>query len=278
MSNVISDATLASVPHRRSRKAVVVLKFGGTTAGATKQQGRIRLARRTIADLIAQDRFVVPVFSAYRRGRSGSDERLSVTDMLQSYKSHIAGQDSLASGVESFGRKILDAHTNLIRDLELDDENELIREIQGDVDAIKNTVALSCSTFENVPSLNDVIITAGERLAVKIISAYLNRKHREGDFPLPTAPVTALELGIYTDNAFGSATIDWAHAVDHCREVILGQYLERDIVPIVTGFDGIYDPHHEFKEIMQTRHDEQLEELYAGVYRTSLVSVGKRLL
>ena len=131
-------------------------------------------------------------------------------------------------------------------------------------------MAITCSAYEDVPSLNDVVITAGERLAVKIISAYLNRKFEEGAFPLRTAPVTALELGIYTDHVFGAATIDWARAVDHSREVIVGQYLERDIIPVVTGFDGINDPHNEFQQIMQTSQDAEREELYAGVYRTSL--------
>ena len=273
----ISDSTLAGVPRRRSSKNIVVLKFGGTTLGATKEQGRIKLARQTIADLIRQDKFVVPVFSAYRRGRSGSEKRFSVTDMLQNYERYVARHDSFASGVESFGRELLDAHVKLIEDLRLDDDRDLIREIEYDIDSLKSTVAMSCSAFENVPSLNDVVITGGERLAVKIMSGYLNRKHCEGEFPRETAPVTALELGIYTDNSFGSATIDWARAVDHSREVIVGQYLERDLVPIVTGFDGIYDPHNEFKEIMQSSHEQQLDEQYAEVYRTSLGRGGSDL-
>lgn len=276
-SLTISDTTLANVPHRRSRKDVVVLKFGGTTVGATKGQGRIKLARQTIAELLDQDKFVVPVFSAYRRGRSGSAKKFSVTDMLQNYKAYVAGQDTFTIGVDSFGQEILDAHMQLVRDLDLAEDIVLIQEIQDDIESLKNMVAMSCTAFENVPSLNDVIVTAGERLAVKIISAYLNHKHRAGEFPVLTAPVTAMELGIYTDNAFGSATIDWARAVDHAREVIVGQYLERDIVPIVTGFDGIYDPDNGFKEIMQSRHDEHRESSHTGVYRTSLGRGGSDL-
>lgn len=273
----LSNETLARVPRRRSRKGVVVLKFGGTTMGATKDQGRVRLARDTIAQMIAEGKFVVPVFSAYRRGRSGSQDKFSVTDMLQNYKSYISKHDSLADGVEAFGREILDAHHQLIADLKLADDTELTEEIEHDVRTLKNTAALSCSAYERSPSLDDVIVTAGERLAVKVMSAYLNFHHREGKFPMPTAPVTALELGIYTDNNFGAAAIDWAHAVDHSREVIFGQYLERNIVPIVTGFDGIYDPNHEFEDIMQSSRGEHLEEHYADVYRTSLGRGGSDL-
>ena len=273
----ISDSTLASIPRRRSSKKIIVLKFGGTTVGATKEQGRIRLARQTIAGLVSQNTFVVPVFSAYRRGRSGAEEKFSVTDLLHNYKSHVAANDSFTEGFDSLAQKTFDAHRSLIDDLKLSGDSKLIRELEDDVDSLKNTVAMSCSAFENVPSLNDIIITAGERLAVKIISAYLNAHFHNGTFPMAAAAVTALELGIYTDNAFGSATIDWARAVDHSREVIVGQYLERNIIPIVTGFDGIYDPNNEFKEIMQTGHDEQLADSYSGVYRTSLGRGGSDL-
>lgn len=275
--STISDSTLSRVPLRRSSKDVVVLKFGGTTVGASKEQGRIKLARQSIADLITEGKFVVPVFSAYRRGRSGSRKKFSVTDILQNHKAYVAEHDSFPAGVESFGQEMLDVHMELISDLALDGDDGLVDKIQADIDSVKNAVAMSCSAFENVASLNDVIITAGERLAVKIMSAYLNRHHEKGDFPMAAAPVTALELGIYTDKAFGSATIDWARAVDHSREVILGQYLERDILPVVTGFDGIYDPHNEFKAIMQTRHDEQCEDRYPHVYRTSLGRGGSDL-
>ena len=277
-SLTISDRTLANVPIRRSTKSIVVLKFGGTTVGATREQGRIRLARQTISALLDEGKFVVPVFSAYRRGRSGSQEKFSVTDMLQNYRSYVAAHDSQASGVAAFGQELLDAHLQLIADLELKEE-ALECQIREEIDALKAVVAMSCSAYETVPSLNDIIITAGERLAVKILSAYLNHHHRNGDFPMETVPVTALELGLSTDNVFGSAEIDWVRAVDHSREVIMGQYLERGLMPVVTGFDGIYDPHHEFKEIMQTRTEEQhqLEDRYTRVYRTSLGRGGSDL-
>lgn len=279
MSNwsTISNETLASVPRRRSRKQVVVLKFGGTTMGATREQGRIRLARDTIARMIAEDKFVVPVFSAYRRGRSGSQGKFSVTDLLHNYKSYVSRSDTLADGVEAFGKEIFDAHRQLIADLNLEEDSDLAAEIEYDVRMLKNTVAIGCSAFEPSPSLDDAILTTGERLAVKVMAAYLNYHHREGKFPMQAAPVTALELGIYTDNRFGSASIDWALAVDHCREVIVGQYLERNIVPIVTGFDGIYDPNREFEDIMQSDRSERFDERYANVYRTSLGRGGSDL-
>jgi len=275
----IFEDTLASVPHRRSRKNIVVLKFGGTTVGATKAQGRIRLARQTIADLVSQGKLVVPVFSAYRRGRSGSDDKFSVTDLLQNYRTYVAKGPTFSKAMAAYRAELLGAHLNLIHDLELSNNEALLAEIQSDVDSLANSVSMAWSAFEAIPSLDDVIVTGGERLAVKVMSAYLNDKHDKGEFPMRTAPVTAMELGLYTDDRFGSATIDWARAVDHSREVILGQYLGRDILPIVTGFDGIYDPDNEFREIMQTPQgqQQQLEERYARVYRTSLGRGGSDL-
>ena len=278
-SQSISETKLASIPNRRSRKNVVVLKFGGTTVGATPEQGRIRLARDTIRRLIEDGRFVVPVFSAYRRGRSGAKSKISVTDILENHHAYVSRHETFETGVEVVGKQLFDAHFDLIDELGLVENEALTREIRRDIEWLKSSITMSCTAYEPTPSLNDMIITAGERLAVKIISAYLNQQHFEGKFPLETAPVTAMELGIYTDNQFGSATINWPRAIDHSREVIIGQYLERDVMPVVTGFDGIYDPENEFKEIMQTAPEAQkeLDRRYSEVYRTSLGRGGSDL-
>ena len=275
----LSATTLSGVPHRHSRKDVIVLKFGGTTLGAERESGRIRLARQTITGHLEDGHFVVPVFSAYRRGRGGSASKFSMTDLLHNYAQYVARHDSASDGVEHFGTLIQDTHLQLAQDLELLDDDSLRDAIESEVAALKNTVALAFSAYESTPSLNDVIVTAGERLAVRIMAAYLNRKYREGKFPIEAAPVTALELGLYTNKEFGAATIDWARATDHTREVIFGQYLEKNVLPVVSGFDGIYDPHNEFPEIMQTNPEEQeqLDQHYARVYRTSLGRGGSDL-
>jgi aspartokinase len=273
----LSDSAMIRVPRRRSTKDIVVLKFGGTTMGATPEQGRITLARKTMAGLFEEGKFVVPVFSAYRRGRSGSQEKFSVTDQLQNYDRIVKSADTLTQGVKLFCQALGDAHIALIRDLKIDAENALMREIEDEIETLGTSVALACAAFEKVPSLDDLIVTAGERLAVRVISAYLNDQHKKGDFPMPTAPVTALELGITTDAVFGNGTIDWSRAVDHTREVIIGQYVERGVMPVVTGFDGIYDPHDRFKDLMQTRSINDVDLFHTGIYRTSLGRGGSDL-
>ncbi|MFZ1863817.1 MAG: hypothetical protein WAU39_06305 [Polyangiales bacterium] len=274
---VISDATLATVPRRSASHDVVVLKFGGTTVGATPDQGRIKIARLAIAELIEQGNWVVAVFSAYRRGRSGSGDRLSVTDLLQNYGKVVGEAPSFAEGMSRFKSALLDVHLSLMRDLKLADEDELVEDVKRNVEHISDTVQVCCTAYERIPSLDDYIVTAGERLAVKILAGYFNRMHAAGKFPIRAVPVTALELGIYTDDRFGSAAIDWPLAVEHAREIVVGQYLEHDLLPVVTGFDGIYDPGKEFKEIMQSSVKEADDRQYSNVYRTSLGRGGSDL-
>jgi len=274
---VISDATLATVPRRSASRDVVVLKFGGTTVGATPEQGRIKIARLAIAELIERGNWVVAVFSAYRRGRSGSGDRLSVTDLLQNYAKVVGDAPGFAEGISRFKSALLDVHLGLMRDLKLENEDELVEDVKRNIEHISDTVQVCCTAYERIPSLDDYIVTSGERLAVKILAGYFNRMHAEGKFPIRAVPVTALELGIYTDDRFGSAAIDWPLAVEHAREIVVGQYLEHDLLPVVTGFDGIYDPGKEFKEIMQSSLTGADDRQYSNVYRTSLGRGGSDL-
>lgn len=274
---IISDATLATVPQRSASSEIVVLKFGGTTVGATPEQGRIKIARLALADLIANGNWVVAVFSAYRRGRSGSKDKLSVTDLLQSYGKIVRDADSLLDGVSRIQKLLMDVHLGLAHDLKLGEDEPFIEEIRHDIEHLASTIETCCTAHERIPSLDDFIVTAGERLAVKILARYFNRMHEAGKFPVPAAPLTAWELGIYTDDNFGSAAIDWPRAVEHSREVLVGRYLEQGIMPVVTGFDGIYDPADEFKQIMKSPDRETDDRRYSNVYRTSLGRGGSDL-
>jgi aspartokinase len=274
---LISDATLATVPRRSTSEDVVVLKFGGTTVGSTPEQGRIKIARLAIAELIERGDWVVAVFSAYRRGRSGSGDRVSVTDLLQNYAKIVGDAPSFVEGMSRFSSTLLDVHLSLMRDLKLEGQRELVEDVKRNIEHISDTVQVCCTAYERIPSLDDYIVTAGERLAVKILAGYFNRMHDAGKFPIRAVPLTALELGIYTDDNFGSAAIDWPRAVEHVREIVVGQYLEHDLLPVVTGFDGIYDPGKEFKEIMQSSAKEADDRQYSDVYRTSLGRGGSDL-
>jgi len=275
--HIISEATLATVPRRTASSDIVVLKFGGTTVGATTEEGRIKIARLAVGDLVDRGNWVVAVFSAFRRGRSGSKDKVSVTDLLHNYGAIVREAPSLLDGVARVQGQLMDVHLQLARDLKLDGDTAFIDELRADIEHIGSTVETCCTAHERLPSLNDYIVTAGERLAVKILAGYFNRMHAEGKFPIQAAPLTAWELGIYTDDNFGQAAIDWPRAVEHSREVLVGSYLEKGILPVVTGFDGIYDPASEFKQIMRAPDRQTDEQRYSNVYRTSLGRGGSDL-
>jgi aspartokinase len=245
--------------------------------GATREQGRIKIARLALAELIEEGNWVVAVFSAYRRGRSGAQDKVSVTDVLQNYGKIVSGAPTLMEGVARFQQSLMDVHLELARDLKLDTNQPFMDEIRRDIEHLGSTVETSCTAHERIPSLNDYIVTAGERLAVKILAGYFNRMHEAGKFPVPAVPLSAWELGIYTDDNFGQAAIDWPRAVEHAQEVLVGRYLEQGVMPIVTGFDGIYDPASEFKQILQSPDREADERRYSNVYRTSLGRGGSDL-
>ncbi|MCA9576060.1 MAG: hypothetical protein R3B40_25220 [Polyangiales bacterium] len=271
------DSPLSRIPQRTTHKPVVVLKFGGTTVGSTPDEGRIKTARLLIADYLERGLFVVPVFSAFRRGRSGSSEKVSITDRLQSYASIIEGADRFEDGVATFRRLLQSPHEGMLHDLKLQDDRELRAELDGEIDHLVKTAALCCRAHESIPSLDAELITGGERLATRILSAYFNRLHADGRFPLRTARVTGAEMGLFTDSTFRNASIDWSRAVEHAREVLLGKYLEAGVLPIVTGFDGIYDPDQAFAGMMRDDALERSGSRFSGVYRTALGRGGSDL-
>jgi len=272
-----TKSVLARLPQRQAERPVIVLKFGGTTVGASRDQGRIKLARTFIAEYLQRGYFVVPVFSAYRRGRSGSSDKISITDRLQNYAQIIHGDKEFSAGVSAFRQALRAPHREMIRDLLLEEDGELEQELDDEIEHLTETAELCCRAYEPIPSLAAYLVTGGERLATRILMAYFNRLHAEGAFPWRTARVTAVEMGLYTDANFLNASVDWEPALEHAREVLLGKYLEQEILPIVTGFDGIYDPDRAFATMMRDDSLDEPDRRYTGVYRTALGRGGSDL-
>ena len=181
-TNIISDATLWIVPKRWTRRDIVVLKFGGTTVGSTPEAGRIDVATKAIADLMAEGKSVVPVFSAYRRGRSQSKSKISVTDILQRYRERILSAEDFWEGVDEFYQQLRDIHFGMIDDLKLHEDSDVCDQIEEDLQLLRDTAVQCCNAYEDLASLDDYILTSGERLAVRILSAHFNRLHQEGAF------------------------------------------------------------------------------------------------
>ena len=272
---VISDAALWIVPARWTRRDIVVLKFGGTTAGSPQEEGRIRLARELIRDLIDDGKSVVPVFSAFRRGRSQSSDKVSVTDILLSYRGNIRQDADLATGSTALRNQLADIHFGLIDDLQLSDDADLATRISNELTLIQQMAMVSCAAYESIPSLDDYIITSGERMMVEIMASYFNRSHRLGRFPQPARAATAMELGIFTDGTFGDAAIEWPRAVENARETLFANFIEQGIMPVISGFDGVYQPQEPgHQEAGQLAAHETAQ---GKVFRTSLGRGGSDL-
>jgi aspartate kinase len=242
-------ARLAS-PNRRK---LLVYKFGGTTSGSTPETGRLRDARKLLESKLNEGYFVVPVFSALKReGKPGGRSKVAITDLLLDYRDIITGAPTTREGAREFRQRLVEPHLELMRDLDLIPRETDLEEarkvhfkaphsildaVQREVNAIVGDAITFCK-FIPGPGAIDNFVSGGERLAVAIIAAYLNRQWKDSGFPWRAEPATALELGILTDGKFGDANI-----LDQSLPLVynsINNYKKRGVVPIVTGFDGIH--------------------------------------
>ncbi len=100
-------------------------------------------------------------------------------------------------------------------------------------EAFQELEALAASLHklrELTPRTSDYVVSRGERLTARLLSAALNAA------TVQTQYVDALEV-IHTDDAFGQAAPDFA-ATDRAAQRTLLPILARDTVPVVPGFLG----------------------------------------
>jgi len=250
--------------HRQARERVVVLKFGGTTSGS---HARIREARHLIEKKLTSGYHVVSVFSAIR------SPAISITNLLVNFREVIgrgANEKNSMSpprqGVEELRRLILEPHLELMRDLGLLSNEALENAIDKGLDRIcgqsnkpltfllseterlvLHALALYRMPLQGVASGVDYLVSGGERLVVSIISEYLNQKWYRSYFPrrwgyhktFRAQAACAGDLDILTDDTYGNATID-SESLRRTKYIIKKNYFDLGLVPIVTGFDGIY--------------------------------------
>lgn len=203
--------------------------------------------------------FVIPVFSALKRDASSGRPKVAITDLLLDYRNIITGAATMRDGVKEFRRRLLEPHLELMRDLQLipaDTGAEEARKAafhqapgQGgpwqaaldDVYREVNSIVGDATTFCKFipgPGAIDNFVSGGERLSVAIMAAYFNMQWKESGFGWRAEPATAKEIGVLTDGNFGDARIldDSLRLVYH----LAGHYKKRGVMPVVTGFDGIY--------------------------------------
>jgi len=216
---------------------IVVLKFGGTTLGTDQKAGKtVEAAAALIDKTLRQGDFVVPVFSALKRARQGSDPGFSITDILLGYRNHVLKEDTLEKGVKRFREMLTEPHFQLIETLGMMADISLHHEIRNLIESATNK-ASNFAQGPLSPGHNDLLAHYGELFAVTVLSHYLNKCHREGRFAMPTEMVSGGEIGILTDDHYGDANI----FDDSWRPIVrnVDSFRRRRVLPLVTGFNGL---------------------------------------
>lgn len=108
--------------------------------------------------------------------------------------------------------------------------------LQADLDKLLFEMLDICQTVADTPSdtlspqISDKIISVGERLSARIIAALLRQNHLRG------VAIDATDI-IITDDTFTNATVLLPQTRERIAMYLLPM-LERQIIPVVTGFIG----------------------------------------
>jgi aspartate kinase len=193
----------------------LIMKFGGTSVGSVK-------AHRQAAEIVlegkrAWDRLVV-VVSAVR----------GVTDLLiEGARTASQGDGQTYQGIVEDLRA---QHYNLVS--ELLDARADQTDLQASIDPYLDDFAVFCNSIhvlgELTPRALDTISSFGERINARIMAAFL----RQGG--LDSEAVDSTEL-IITDEKYQNAVPLMDLTRKHVENILI-PLLERDCVPVVTGF------------------------------------------
>jgi len=191
------------------------MKFGGTSVGSAE---RIRVACRILSEE-GRRRPVVAVISAMAK----------VTDLLlETLRRAEIGEEE---GVRANLGRLEERHLSACRELLPERERTAVEEAIGQILNEFQRIAMGILMLgERPPRSVDEAVSVGERLAVLLVSAYLNAQgvRAEG--------VNGAEV-IVTDAVFGNATplMQPTRARAQAR---LRPLLEAGVLPVVTGFNG----------------------------------------
>jgi len=194
---------------------LLVMKFGGTSMGSAE---RIRVAARLTAEQSAK-RPVVVVVSAMSK----------VTDLLLDSlrKAEAGDQADLDANLEKLSARHLECCRGLLPKEKQDAATKGLEGLIAEFARIAKGVMM---LGVRPPRSVDEAVAVGERL-----SAYLMALHMEAE-GIPAVAVNAADV-IATDAVFGNST----PLMEQTRvraAAVLRPLLERNAVPIVTGFNG----------------------------------------
>jgi aspartate kinase len=198
------------------KNKVRVMKFGGTSVGNAEC---IRRAAEIIA-AAAQDSAVVAVVSAMGGVTNG---------LIEAAQKSQTGDESAA---DELGNTLRRQHSEAIEALLSDDgkRSQLSAETEKIVQEVTTLCRGTALLRELTPRTLDAILSAGERLSAQLLASVVCELGLEG------VAVEATEL-IITDNSSGRA--EPLMAETRARAAArLAPLLERNLVPVVTGFIG----------------------------------------
>ena len=199
--------------------ARLVMKFGGTSVGSARALAQVL----NIIAVQAQrwDNIVVVV--------SALD---GVTDML--LEAAQLARVNNQRGYRRIAANLRSRHFAITEELPLDKAERVT--LSADIDQLLSEMLDHCMQIagdlntELAPINSDAVVALGERLSARIIAALLRHNGIRG------AAVDGAEL-LVTDDVFGNANPDLELTAKRLERVLLPM-LERDIIPVVSGFIG----------------------------------------
>ncbi len=187
-----------------------ILKFGGSSladADSIKQVASI------IKQTLQSGAEVYVVVSAMA----------GVTDMLTGI-----GKDAMKGGSsEDKLGELIDVHEDVILHLGLDSNFELVRSFGNLSTLLSETINQCPGATDDFAMWNDELLSFGERLSARIITAYLNKIGNVAE------TLDAREV-ILTDTNYGNAYVYYQKSYDRIRVYMLN----REKLQVITGFLG----------------------------------------
>ncbi|MCV0393356.1 MAG: aspartate kinase [Nitrosopumilus sp.] len=195
----------------------LVLKYGGTSISATKD---IQTVAKHINSLSKENQIVV-VCSAI----SGTtDDLIEISESIK--KENKSKADQLAA-------KITNRHKQLAKQTikKSDVRKKLLSKLEEDFTELFALIDGMVLLGEVTPRSMDYLISFGERLSIKLVSAAINDSGKK------SIPLTGKEVGIVTDSNFGESR----PLIDTTRLRVLKTVealFTKKTIPVVGGFAG----------------------------------------
>lgn len=197
----------------------LTMKFGGASVGTTTALSQV------LSIIIHESKRwdnVLIVASALE----------GVTDML--LEAAQLAQLSNRRGYRRIVATLRTRHMALIEQLPLGNTERTV--LQADIDRLLFDLLEQCQVVANnlsdelSPKVNDSIVSVGERLSARVIAALLRQNDLRG------VAVDGTDI-LITDDVHGNAMPD-LHLTEQRVNDILMPMLDRDIIPVVTGYIG----------------------------------------